>query len=147
MFFRRFNFNIFYINFYRFLFFIILSFFLISDVSSNFFLCSFLNTFLLDLSIIRVLCKLLVVLVFMLIIKALTIKKKNLINFILIDSYLLISFMLKNINKYFTFLNLNFSVSYLLNLVFFIKNNIILNSRVYYIYIYILRNLINRNFN
>jgi len=147
MFFRRINFNIFYINTYRFFFFVVFSFFLISDVSSNFFLCSFLISFLSDLSIMRILCRLLVIIIIMLIAKFLITKKKNLINFILVDLYLLILFTLKNFNKYHTFLNLNFSTSYLYNLIYFIKNNIILSSKFCYIHIYMIKNLISRYYN
>ena len=147
MFFRKFNFNIYYISYFRLAYFITLFMSIFLDVNSNFFLCSYLLSFTNILNFSFFFINIFSILIPLLIIKLIITRKKNIINFILIDFYLLFSFFIKNINKYINFLNFNYFYSLLVNLLFYFKNIIFLNNRIIYLYTSIITKIISSNFN
>lgn len=121
MFFRRFNFNIFYINYYRLSYFLILLYFILTDLKYNFLTCSYLNTFFFDLNIRLFFLSVLESILILFFLKFFFLNsKKNLINYILIDSYLFIVFMFKNLNKYVYLLNNKYVLSFTSNLFVYI---------------------------
>lgn len=126
MFFRRFNFNIFYINYYRLFYFIVLLYFMIVDLRLNFLTCSYLNSFFYSLDIRFFLLFVLELVLILFFIKFFFFRSnRNLINFILVDFYLISSFMFKNIGKYIYFFNNRYIFSFISNLVSFIRINIL----------------------
>lgn len=147
MFFRRLNFSVYYISFYRLFFFIILFYSIIFDLNSNLLICSFLLPSVSLLNLSSFFSTLLALIYLSLLLKISTTKKRNIINFILIDVYLLTVFMSKNLNKYLIFLNTNYTYFFLSNIIYYFFNIITMNSKIFYLTTGILKRFFIVNFN